>query len=160
ISGISAQTKILALNASIEAARAGDHGKGFSVVAQEVGKLATASADASKKISDQLDQIQFKINESFSAFKSFDGLMQQVDTKVDIQNSELHSVSEGVLSIRTQSVELASSLKEITSEQEGAMQKLSSIKQKEDTISTEIEGIYRDIQENNKLLLELDNRIT
>ncbi|WP_230131325.1 hypothetical protein [Bacillus sp. CECT 9360] len=74
------------------------------------------------------------------------------------QNMELKNVSEEVLTIRTESEELALSLKNITNQQEGAKQKLSLIKGMEDAISTEIEGIYQDILENNKLLLELDKR--
>lgn len=158
ISGISAQTKILALNASIEAARAGEQGKGFAVVAKEVGNLATASSDASKSISDQLELIEHKINESFSSFKDFDGLMQRVDENVKQQNEDLQAVSSGILSIRTESQELASSLNNITDGQKDAEKMLVSIKNREDTISNEIEGIYRDIQENSNLLLELEKR--
>ncbi|CAH0347690.1 hypothetical protein BCI9360_04111 [Bacillus sp. CECT 9360] len=103
-------------------------------------------------------EIKHKINESFSSFKDFDGLMHEVDSKVNQQNMELKNVSEEVLTIRTESEELALSLKNITNQQEGAKQKLSLIKGMEDAISTEIEGIYQDILENNKLLLELDKR--
>ncbi|WP_338637316.1 methyl-accepting chemotaxis protein [Spirobacillus cienkowskii] len=63
ISDIVAKTELLAMNASIEAARAGDHGKGFSVVSEEVQVLAQTSGKSAKQIKDLLNQSSIKVTQ-------------------------------------------------------------------------------------------------
>ncbi|EMM2637514.1 chemoreceptor protein [Enterobacter hormaechei] len=80
IDGIAFQTNILAINAAVEAARAGDHGKGFSVVAGEVRSLAHRSAEAAKNIKSLIEVTSHNVTQGVNVVSEAEKNMHDIVT--------------------------------------------------------------------------------
>jgi methyl-accepting chemotaxis protein len=78
IKAVAGQTNMLGLNAAIEAARVGEHGRGFGVVADEIRKLATSSGESIKKIESTLRTIREDSQQNYAQAQRIDEVMPQI----------------------------------------------------------------------------------
>lgn len=107
ITAIADQTNLLALNAAIEAARAGEHGKGFAVVADEVRRLAEQSSQSATEIYNLISSIQSDSNASIT-------VMEKGKEDVKVGMAFTNEVGEIFKEILTSSEEVASQIREIS----------------------------------------------
>ncbi len=98
IEAIASQTNLLAMNAAIEAAHAGDAGRGFSVVADEIRKLAEEAGEQSNRIAEMLrivvDNIESVVNQSNAAGAAFENISVQIGEVNDLMSEVSYSMNE------------------------------------------------------------------
>jgi methyl-accepting chemotaxis protein len=108
IDRIAEQTNLLALNAAIEAARAGEHGRGFAVVASEIRKLADGSVSATKEIAGHITSTQAVISEVVGAMERLTDRVEESTGSTSLASSALQEIVSAVLTSNNQISEISS----------------------------------------------------
>jgi methyl-accepting chemotaxis protein len=127
IKGIADQTNLLALNAAIEAARAGEQGRGFAVVADEVRSLAVRTQEATAQINVMIEDLNSASNEAVNAMSNSQNQASIVVEKAVTAGDSLNVIVESITNINDMNAQIASAATEQESVAENMSNNVSNI---------------------------------
>ena len=148
ISRIATRTNMLALNAGIEAARAGAGGKGFAVVAEEIRKLAYESSDVASNVSRQMGDMSLKLQSVINSVKAGSSTSADANQRAKATMETISAILENLKKVSS----AANDLSAVSEEQAASSEEISATLQ---SISTEVERIKGFVIEAEKAMSQL-----
>lgn len=130
IKGIAEQTNLLALNAAIEAARAGEQGRGFAVVADEVRNLASRTQESTEEINVILDELKSAADDAVSKMELSQNMAENSVTNANLAGDSIQGITTKIVKIDKMNQEIADDTKYQSEVSHSLVKKVSAIQEK------------------------------
>lgn len=155
IKTISSQTDILSLNAGIEASRAGEHGKGFLVVANEIRKLAEQTQTSSERIHAIIDRIQVDMKATLINIQTGNREVESTEKSVQLARVAFGTIEQTTLDISKQSQEVSAAVEQMTAGTQEITASVTELAAIAKLANTEIDGVVYEAEQQMRSVQEL-----